>query len=281
MHDTRSAIESLAAWAGKPQSALDLVRAHWTAAVHPRATGADVPLRYVLGPHARAGRRRNRPTSAVGPRRRPHLRARLARPRPRRHRLQRKPSPPLRPDALPADAFALVLYPKVGMLDGRHGAQRLAARAARSGDESHVGQLRLPLAGRGSAAGRRGRGLRARRARRRSCRRWSCRPSCSRASTTRVVAIALGYGRAGTDRFGNVGPPWFEARPLPGVVGVNASPLGHRRRTTRASTPAERVTVTRTGRGAQLASTQVHHSLEPPGSTERRPIIQEIDARRN
>ena len=39
-----------------------------------------------------------------------------------------------------------------------------------------------------------------------------------------AVAIALGYGRAGTDRFGHVGPPWFEARPLTGLVGVNAAP---------------------------------------------------------
>src|SRR4029453_9358740 len=41
MHDTRSAIESLSAWAGKPQSALNLVRDHWTAAVPPRAGTPD------------------------------------------------------------------------------------------------------------------------------------------------------------------------------------------------------------------------------------------------
>ena len=31
-----------------------------------------------------------------------------------------------------------------------------------------------------------------------------------------AVAIALGYGRAGTDRFAKIGPPWFEARPRAG-----------------------------------------------------------------
>ncbi len=40
-----------------------------------------------------------------------------------------------------------------------------------------------------------------------------------------AVAIALGYGRAGTDRFASVGPPWFEARALTGLVGVNAAAL--------------------------------------------------------
>jgi len=40
-----------------------------------------------------------------------------------------------------------------------------------------------------------------------------------------TVAIALGYGRAGTDRFGKIGPPWFEARPRPNVVGINVAPF--------------------------------------------------------
>src|SRR5712691_11415964 len=34
--DTRSLVESLSIWAGKPQSALDLVRAHWTSNIYPR-----------------------------------------------------------------------------------------------------------------------------------------------------------------------------------------------------------------------------------------------------
>src|SRR4029453_7076151 len=41
MHDTRSVIESLSMWAGKKQSALNLVRDHWTAAIHPRAGTSD------------------------------------------------------------------------------------------------------------------------------------------------------------------------------------------------------------------------------------------------
>ena len=75
-----------------------------------------------------------------------------------------------------------------------------------------------------------------------------------------TVAIALGYGRAGTDRFARVGPPWVEARASAGVVGVNAAALvgavdGARQYAGRA------VTVVKTGRRQQLASTQTHHSL--------------------
>ena len=62
---------------------------------------------------------------------------------------------------------------------------------------------------------------------------------CPARTARRVVAIALGYGRAGTDRFAKVGPPWFEARPPAGLVGVNASTLVTTV-DTRASTPAAR-----------------------------------------
>src|SRR5262249_29167965 len=40
-----------------------------------------------------------------------------------------------------------------------------------------------------------------------------------------TVAIAVGYGRSGTDRFARVGPPWVGAQSRPGLVGVNASAL--------------------------------------------------------
>jgi molybdopterin-containing oxidoreductase family iron-sulfur binding subunit len=85
-----------------------------------------------------------------------------------------------------------------------------------------------------------------------------------------VVAIALGYGRAGTERFGQVGPPWLEARRPTGRVGVNASDLirivdGSRQYAGRA------VTVVKTGRTRSLASTQVHYSLAVDPQTSARP----------
>ena len=88
------------------------------------------------------------------------------------------------------------------------------------------------------------------------------------------VAIALGYGRAGTDRFAKVGPPWFEARPPVGLVGVNASTLVTIEDTTRRYS-GRSVTVVKTGRTHPLASTQIHHSLEGVEGQEPRPIVQE------
>ncbi|MFT7620536.1 MAG: Fe-S-cluster-containing dehydrogenase component, partial [Planctomycetota bacterium] len=44
----------------------------------------------------------------------------------------------------------------------------------------------------------------------------------------RVVAIALGYGRSGTERFEKIGPDWLEAKPTTndkGLVGTNVAPL--------------------------------------------------------
>jgi molybdopterin-containing oxidoreductase family iron-sulfur binding subunit len=97
----------------------------------------------------------------------------------------------------------------------------------------------------------------------------------------RVVAIPLGYGRAGTDRFARIGPPWIEARPLVGLVGANAAPFvasvdGERRYTGRA------VIITKLGRTHELASTQLHYSLAipatpmPANGAEPAPIVQEV-----
>ena len=53
-----------------------------------------------------------------------------------------------------------------------------------------------------------------------------------------AVAIALGYGRAGTDRFASVGPPWFEARALTGPRRRQRLGAGYIATEDRASTPA-------------------------------------------
>ncbi len=178
------------------------------------------------------------------------------------------------PDALPADAFALVLYPKIGMLDGRHGhnawlhelpdpvtkvtwdnyACLSPGAAARLGVEDGDFVRVTPADGAPAI---------------------ELPAFIQPGQHDAAVAIALGYGRAGTDRFAKVGPPWFEARPLTGLVGVNAAAARRPRRTMRGSIQGDASPWPGPGARAQLASTQVHHSLEPPGSTERRPIIQE------
>jgi Fe-S-cluster-containing dehydrogenase component/anaerobic selenocysteine-containing dehydrogenase len=273
LHDTRSVIESLSIWAGKPQSALNLVKDYWTTAVHPRAGGADSVGAFwdrtlergvaEIGPR-QAAPAAGTPGSAAAPRGSPAAAPSTSN--------AGAATPVLRPDEIPGDRFGLVLYPNIGMLDGRHGhnawlhempdpvtkvtwdnyaslspaaAQKLGVadgdivRVAADGGPS----IELPV---------------------------FVQPGQHDAA----VAIALGYGRAGTDRFGKVGPPWFEARPRPDIVGINVSAFvttmdGARQYSGRA------VTVTRTGGRHQLASTQVHHSLNPPGSVEPRPIVQE------
>ena len=245
---------------GHAQPALDLVRGHWERAIYPRARAGDAdPFDSVLGPNARARRgRESRPRAAT------------ARP----FDCERGPrdSPP---DELAAERV------RAGALsEDRHARrtarpQRLAPRAAGSGDEGHLGQLRLPVAGAAQRLGvADGDVVRVTAA--------DGAPPLELPAFVQPgqhdasVAIALGYGRAGTDRFAKVGPPWFEARPPAGLVGVNASALVTSTDSTRRYS-GRAVTVVKTGRTHQLASTQVHHSLERTRqATEPRPIIQEM-----
>ena len=99
---------------------------------------------------------------------------------------------------------------------------------------------------------------------------------------SRTLAVALGYGRAGTQRFAEVGPQWWEGRPTVEdghLVGVNAAPLlawkgGG------LSYGGRRVKLQKTGARHELATTQIYHSLSVPehlagGHEEPRPIVQE------
>jgi MoCo/4Fe-4S cofactor protein with predicted Tat translocation signal len=97
-----------------------------------------------------------------------------------------------------------------------------------------------------------------------------------------VVAVPLGYGSTLSARFASIGPSWLEGRPTVGdngLVGTNAAPLslldkGHQIYT-------RVVRISRTDRKHPLACTQMHQTitvppgLAPPGHT-RRPIIQEM-----
>ncbi len=99
----------------------------------------------------------------------------------------------------------------------------------------------------------------------------------------RVVAIALGYGYGESARFADVGPEWLEKKPTlgdNGLVGTNASPLlTYRAGQLRLS--GAHVSVTRTGRKHTLATTQDYHNIEIPealalpGMIRRRPMVRE------
>jgi len=256
LHDTRSLLESLSAWTtGTPRPALDLVRDHWEHVIYPRAKVSE-PFEKFWAQTLERG------VAEIAPRES----------KPRTFELKAV-RPILRSEELAPNTFALELYPKIGMLDGRHGHNAwlhelpdpvtkvtwdnyacFSPAAARrlgvaDGDivritADGVPPLELPA---------------------------FVQPGQHDAS----IAIALGYGRAGTDRFAKVGPPWFEARPPIGLVGVNASAFVATADNTRRYT-GRAVTVVKTGRTHPLASTQIHHSLEGMEGQEPRPIVQEM-----
>ena len=143
--------------------------------------------------------------------------------------------------------FTLVLYPTISMLDGRHAhnawLQELpdpiskitwdnyacispgTARnlAISDGDVVRIGNVELPA---------------------------FVQPG----QHDNVVAMALGYGRIGTDRFAKTGPRWLLGRTFlnPGeTVGQRVVQLAN-----------HDVTITKTGRQSLLASTQLHSSME-------------------
>jgi molybdopterin-containing oxidoreductase family iron-sulfur binding subunit len=95
------------------------------------------------------------------------------------------------------------------------------------------------------------------------------------------VAVALGWGRKGTERFAEVGPQWWEGKPTVdegALVGFSAASLisfgSH------LAYSGQPVTLRATGGKRTLASTQRHHSLFVPARLaipghERRPIVRE------
>ncbi|MBM4176960.1 MAG: 4Fe-4S dicluster domain-containing protein [Ignavibacteria bacterium] len=99
----------------------------------------------------------------------------------------------------------------------------------------------------------------------------------------KTIAVALGYGRKGTDRFTNIGPNWLEARPTVekgSLVGKNAFHLlEFENENVKFSGIDAKITKLR-GKYL-LASTQEHHSLQEPKNVDvlngqARPIVQKL-----
>jgi len=263
---TRQWIESLAAWAGGPQTAYDLVRACWVQDVYPRRLSAAVPFQafWERAVHdgvveVAAGTPPAGAFTAV--------------------------APPAPTGAAPDGAtFTLVLHPTIAQLDGRHAhnawlhelpdpitkltwenCASLSPAAARALGVEDGDLLRLEAVA--PAGGP---------------------PALEVAAHVqpgqhdRTVVLPLGYGRAGTDRFAAVGPKWLEGRSgvgPSGLVGVRAS--GWRRFDAGTLQDAVRtVRLTKVGSRRLLALTQDHHhlavpaALAPPGGA-RRAIVQE------
>jgi len=256
---TRALVETLAAWSGAPATAYEIVRERWRREVFPRQRReSDFDAFWDRAVHDGVVEVEAERTAAAAP-----------------------DSGVLRA-AAPApgtDGLALVLYPKVGMLAGEHGENawlhelpdpvskvtwdNYACLAPAAAQRLGVGEgdlVRVQVDGRAIELPA------------------YVQPGQHEA----VVAVALGYGRAGSARFAAVGPRWLEGRPSvgpAGVVGVNAAPLlalsGGTLRYERAA-----VSVTAIGGRRPLACTQAHHAITvpehlAPAGGARRPVIEE------
>jgi molybdopterin-containing oxidoreductase family iron-sulfur binding subunit len=259
--DTRSVVESLTQWTtGESKPALELIREHWEREIYPRA-GASGSFDEFWNRTLEIGAAEVK-----------------ARPAPARSFTAAKVAPVNRSDDVPEGTLALVLHPTVGMLDGRPGHNAwlhelpdpvtkltwdnclsLSPATARRLDVTDGDVVRVTVES-GAAL--------------------DLPAFVQPGQHDQVAAAPLGYGRAGTERFAGIGPPWIEARRRAGVVGVNVAPFvtavdGLRWYAGR------KVTIIKTGRTHDLASTQLHYSLAVPAAAapgaheEPPPIIQE------
>jgi molybdopterin-containing oxidoreductase family iron-sulfur binding subunit len=262
--NTRSLVESLAAWLGQPQPAHDLVRKYWETQVYPRRlVQGDFQTFWDSAVQDGYTRVQPRPIpvkpfddAAVHP-----------------VRQARRP---------PAGEYSLVLYSKVGMPDGRHAynpwLQELPDPISKATWDNYACLSPAAAAGLGVAdgdvvrlEGEGGHGPA-----------MDLPVLVQPGQHDEVVAVALGYGSRLSERFASIGPRWLEASPAVGpngLVGSNAAPLlAWEADALRCHRPGVRLA--RTGRRHPLAVTQVYPALElpprlaPPGQ-ERRPAIQE------
>ncbi len=259
---TRSLLESLAQWSGQPQTSYDLVREHWEKVIHPRTSGQQ-PFAAFWNQALKDGFVEAPPQAASVE---PFDVAAVS---------LVTTAPPA-----PADRFTLALYPKVGMLDGRHAQnpwlQELPDPVSKVTWDNYA--CLSPSAAAGLKVGE---GDVVRIAVE-SSETLELPVVVQPGQHDNVVAVALGYGRKGTERFAKIGPQWLEGRPSVGpngLVGVNAAPL---LRWDEASLHYEQpgVTVTATGRNQPMAATQKHHEITVPKhlatpGAERRPVVEQ------
>ncbi|MCC6421570.1 MAG: TAT-variant-translocated molybdopterin oxidoreductase [Gemmataceae bacterium] len=260
--EARPVLESLAAWVGAPRPALALLQDHWRERVLPRqSSGRSFQASWDQAVHDGFTR--------VTP---PAVQTRAF--------ALNAVRPILRADQPAAEGFALVLYPKVGMLDGSQAynpwLQELPDPITKSTWDNYACLSPAVASRLGLAEG--------------DVVRLEAQGSpavelpvlLQPGQHDGTVAVALGYGNRASARFAEVGPQWLEARPTlgpNGLVGVNAAPLlawdGDTLRQVRGT-----VRLTRTNRRHTLALTQAHHTITvppllAPHGQQRRPMIQE------
>ncbi|MBI3845337.1 MAG: 4Fe-4S dicluster domain-containing protein [Planctomycetes bacterium] len=257
MGETRTVRECLSAWLGTPRGDLEIIQSHWRHSLFTRQD-REASFEAFWDHTVRDGFATvNANTVRVTP-----FRFAFAEP----NRIEGSLSP---------DAIALVLYEKISMRDGRHAhnpwlqelpdpvtkavwdnyvciAPALAKKLRiEQGDvvEVQIGQATVEL------------------------------PALVQPGQhDKVLAIALGYGRAGTDRFSQIGPQWIQSELTvrPGAtVGKNAFALCKSTATTLLL--ENTVSIRSTGKTATIATTQTHHTIEDPDllGGHRRDVVRE------
>ncbi len=257
---TRSILESLARWSGKSDSAYDILRANWRENVLPRVDSQPFQSFWDKAVHDGFVDTKNT-SPAVG-------------------EFQAETVAYVDPVAAESD-FTLSLYSKVGLTDSRHAhnpwLQELPDPTTKVTWDNYVCVSPATAEKLALSDG-----------------------DVVRVETTdgndsvelptlvqpgqhdTVVAIALGYGVRGTDRFADIGPQWLEGKPTvaPGeTVGKNVAGLIDARNGT-LRYAVDGIKLSKTGGRRELASTQQHHSLEVPKNVaphgaEVRDIVQE------
>ena len=262
---TRAALESLSIWGGQPKTAYDAVRDSWRENIFPRVRSAgDFQTFWDRSVEAGFTVRSTEPPKTT---------------RPKTTALRDVTKTP------PASGkFSLVLYPKVAMLDGHHAEnpwlQELPDPISKVTWDNYA--CLSPKAGQqlGLAEGD-------------VIRLETDAPSTASTALElpvfiqpgqhdQVIAVALGYGSKGTERFSNIGPKWIFGRPdvgEDGRVGKNTSPLLSFKDGI-LQYFRENVSIRKTGKRHLLASTQTHHSLTLPENVpllggKRREIVRE------
>lgn len=260
---TRSVLESLSAWMGEPRSILDIVRSTWETKVFPRQTAQPVFLTFwersvqdgfcTVTPEPVAASAFN--LAAVKPAGEAHAAA--------------------------AGQLEVVVYPTVGMLDGRHAYNAwlhempdpmtrvtwdsyacLAPATAKRLGLSEGDVVRVATAEPGASV--------------------ECSVVIQPGQHESVVSLPMGYGSRLSERFANVGPQWLESRTAvgdDGRVGRHAGPFVTMREGARLF-DGHPVQVSPTGRSRPLAAVQLHHALTAPEELdglgfERRDIVRQ------
>ena len=270
--NTRPLVESLAVWMNQPHSAYELVQQCWEEAIYPRREQdkEDKKEKSFQSFWDETVERGYAEMKAAAPAVNDFDRRSI--------RVIENASP------RPAGGFTLVLYPTVAMLDGRHALnpwlQELPDPVTKVTWDNYACLSPTTAAGLGMEDGdviRIGTG-----AHDGEARELELPVLIQPGQHDRIVAVALGYGRQGTDRFANLAPKWLEAGSLVGpngLVGTNAAPwLALETGTLRYERNG--ATLVKTGRKRPLACTQQHHEITVPErlatpGTRRRPMIEE------